>query len=208
MRVPWSGSLRTFVADTRASAGIELAIGAFVLLGVAALCFDLYSRVEADTAAARVAATMADYVSRGPDTTGGTLDGDALKALGAFLHKHELGTAVDLVLVVSALNLPAGGAELLWSDNTLRFGDATATASLAAGCTRVGGRPVSAGSRTNLDKVQVVVEACARRRGAGALFGGTIYRLVVLPARAIEKGLPAPVYAWRIDGGAGAVARA
>ena len=215
MRISWSGSLRAFVLGTRASAGIELGIGAAALLGVAALCFELYARVESDTAAARVAATMADYVSRGPDTNGGTLDGDALKKLGAFLHAHELGDAVDLVLVVSALHLSEGGPKVLWSDDTLRFGGATndaavtaRLATLAAGCTRVNGQTASAGSLSKLDEVEVVVEACASRRGAGSLIGGTIYRLVVLPARAPEKGLPAPVYAWRIDGAAGTVARA
>ena len=130
MRIPWSfatNTLRAFMLDARASAGIELAIGALVLVSVAALCFDLYSRVEADTNAARVAATMADYVSRGPDTDGGKLDGAALKKLGAFLHKHDLGGAADLVFVVSAFQQPAGdpapAVKVLWTDNKLRFGD-------------------------------------------------------------------------------------
>ena len=200
---------RTFARGTRASAGIELAIGAIVLVSVAALCFELYSRVEADTAAGRVAATMADYVSRGPDTVGGTLDGKALEHLGAFLHAHELAGA-DIVFVVSASRVRAGHShEVLWSDDTLRFGDATATAALAAGCSRAGGIPAAgAVSLSSLDEVQVVVEVCARPGGAGGLIAGDIYRLHVLPVRAPEKGLPAPVHAWRIDGSAGAVARA
>ena len=205
MRMPRSGSLRAFVLDTRASAGLELGIGAMVLLGVAALCFNFYTRVEADTVAARVAATMADYVSHGPDTDGGTLDGKALKSLGAFLHAHELA-GTDLVLIVSAVHYAESGiGAVLWSDDTLRFGDETVTAALAAGCTRVADRPASAGSLSNLDKVEVIVEVCARPGGVAAVFAGDIYRLHVLPARAPEKGLPAPVHAWRTGG---AVARA
>ena len=208
MRIAWPGSLRAFVLDARASAGIELAIGGFVLVSVAVLCFGLYSRVEAAATAARVAATMADYVSRGPDTEGGTLDGAALEALGAFLRAQELA-GVDLVFVVTAVDYPEGGAgEMLWSDHTLRFGDATVTAELVAGCTRIGDLPESTEPPTDLDEVDVVVELCARPGGVAGSLAGDIYRLHVLPARAPERGLPAPVHTSRIDGSAGAVARA
>lgn len=215
MRTSWSGSLRAFVLGTRASAGIELGIGAVVLLGVAALCFDLYSRVETDTTAARAAATMADYVSRGPDTDGGALDGKALEALGAFLHAHELGAA-DLAFVVSALQQPAGNpapaVKVLWSDDTLRFGDATVTAALATACARF----VDKSGATNTAKlpadfamdageVAVVVELCARPNGVGNITGrfvsGDIYRHHVLPVRAPEKTFPAPVHARRNGAG-------
>ena len=198
MRTLWFGSLRAFVNDARASAALELAIGAVALVSVAALCLDLYSSVEDDTAAARVAATMADYVSRGPDTDGGTLDGAALKHLGTFLHTHELAGS-DIVFVVSAARKrPGHSQELLWTDDTLRFGDETRTAALAPGCSRVGGSPTtSAVSLKSLDYVEVIVEVCARRSGVGALIGGSIYRFYVLPARAPEKGLPAPQYTSR-----------
>ena len=212
MGIPWSGSLRAFVLDTRASAGLELAIGAFVLVSVAALCFDLYSRVEADTAAARVAATMADYVSRGPDTDGGTLDGKALKDLGEFLHAHELNGAADVVFVVSAFKQPAGSpapaVKVLWSDDTVRFGDPAVTAALVAGCARFVGD--SGGTTTatlpdgfTLDaaEVAVVVELCARPGGAAGSLAGDIYRHHVLPVRAPEKAFPAPVHARRSGAG-------
>ena len=137
MRMPWSGSLRAFVLEPRASAGLELGIGAAVLLGVAALCFDLYSRVEADTAASRVAATMADYVSRGPDTEGGALDRSALKKLGKFLRDHELDDADDMVIVISALYRigARGEVRVVWSD-TLHFGNRKVTRKLAPACSR------------------------------------------------------------------------
>ena len=209
MRAPWSGSLRAFVLDRRASAGIELGLGAAVLLGVAALCFDLYCLVEADTGAARAAATMADYVSRGPDTDAGTLDGNALNALGAFLHGHALGVPADIVFVVSALRqdagTPAPPVTVLWSDDRLRFGDTTVTAALAARCTRfvaerdgARGARLPAGFTMGPAEVLVVVELCARLTRAGALAGrivaGDLYRLHVLPVREPAKALPAPVH--------------
>ena len=82
--------VRAFARDSRAAAGIELALGATVLLSVSAFCFDLYARFKADTAAARMAVTMADYVSRDPNP-----NGDKMKALGQYLHRHELGAPAD-----------------------------------------------------------------------------------------------------------------
>ena len=55
--------LSRFARDGRASAGIEFGIGAVVVLAVAAVALDFYSLVEARTASARIAGTMADYVS-------------------------------------------------------------------------------------------------------------------------------------------------
>ena len=210
---PWPGTLRAFVPGTRGSAGIELAIGAVVLLGVAALCFDLYARVEADTAAARAAATLADYVSRGPDTDGGTLDGAALEDLGAFLHARELGGAAHLVFVVSALHRPAGTrrVKVLWTDDRLRFGAKKVTRRLARRCSRFvetnkkgearAAKPLPGKFTLAAGEVVAVVELCARPSGAGSLTGrfvaGDIYRHHVLPVRAPEKAFPAPVHARR-----------
>ena len=205
MRILRFGPLRAFALDTRASAGLELAIGAVVLVSVATLCFDLYTRVEADTAAARVAATMADYVSRGPDTDGGTLDGKALRKLGKFLRAHELGDA-DLVLVVSALGGGAGKA--LWSD-TLHFGKRKVTRALAKRCSRFvettkkgkarPAKPLPGKFTLAAGEVVAVVELCARPGGAGSLTGrfvaGDIYRHHVLPVREPEKAFPAPARA-------------
>ena len=205
MRILRSGPLRAFALDTRASAGLELAIGAVVLLGVAALCFDLYTRVEADTAAARVAATMADYVSRGPDTEGGTLDGKALRKLGKFLRAHELGDA-DLVLVVSALGRSAGkrAAKALWSD-TLHFGKREVTRALAKRCSRFvettkkgkarPAKPLPGKFTLDAGEVVAVVELCARPGGAAGSLAGDIYRHHVLPVREPEKAFPAPARA-------------
>lgn len=208
MRTLRSGTLRAFVNDTRASAGIELAIGAFVLVSVAALCFDLYTRVEADTAAARVAATMADYVSRGPDTDGNALDRSALKSLGKFLREHELDDAGDFVLVVSALGRGAGTArravKVLWSD-VLHFGKKKVTRTLAPDCSRFVQRakkgrtrpakPLPGKFTLAAGEVVAVVELCARPGGAAGAFAGDIYRLHVLPVRAPEKAFPAPARA-------------
>ena len=206
MRILRSGPLRAFVLDTRASAGLELAIGAFVLVSVAALCFELYSRVEADTAAARVAATMADYVSRGPDTDGGTLERSALKDLGKFLRKHALDDAGDFVLVVSALRRGAGTrkVEALWSD-TLHFGKRKITRELAPECPRFvrmskkgkarPAKPLPGKFTLAAGEVVAVVELCARPGGAAGSLAGDIYRHHVLPVREPEKAFPAPASA-------------
>jgi len=206
---------RAFVRGTRASAGLELGFGAVALLAVAALCFDLYARVDADITSARLAVTMADYVSRGPDTEQGTLDGAALKALGRFLHESELNAAADLVFVVSAIRQPAGtpmpAVEVMWTDNGLRFGDATVTAELVKDCSRfLGTKAGETGAATATlpdgfalaaGEVVVVAEACARPAGPGSkIVKSDIYRHHVLPARAPGQALPAPVY----SGGSGA----
>ena len=205
MRILRSGSLRVFLLDTRASAGIELGLGAVVLLGVAALCFDLYSRVEADTAAARTAATMADYVSRGPDADGGALDRSALRSLGAFLHEHELDDVGGLVLVVSALRQGKAkrAVKVLWSD-TLHFGKRKVTRRLAPNCSRFvqtskkgkarPAKPLPGNFTLAAGEVAAVVELCARPSGASS-FVGDIYRHHVLPVRAPEKAFPAPTRA-------------
>lgn len=206
MRILRSGPLRAFVLDTRASAGLELAIGAVVLLGVAALCFDLYSRVEADTAAARVAATMADYVSRGPDTDGGAIDRAALRSLGKFLLAHELDDAGDFVLVVSALRQGKAkrAVKVLWTD-ILHFGKKRVTRTLAPHCSRFvqtsrkgkarPAKPLPGKFTMAAGEVVAVVELCARPGGAAGSFAGDIYRHHVLPVREPEKAFPAPARA-------------
>ena len=193
--------LQGFPRDVRGSASIELAIGSVVLISAAALCFDLYSRVKADTAVARMAVTMADYVSRDADP-----DGNEMKALGAYLYDHELGVPANLVYVVTALHQPPGDPKpvVLWSDDTIRIGDSTATQEIAAGCAHF----VADGGASNLDgfpmaddEVLVIAEVCAHLTREGFLTGefiaGGIYRLHALPARDPDQQPAAPVYAQR-----------
>ena len=214
MRRLRANALRAFARHTRASAGIELAIGAAVLLAIATLCFDLYTRVKADTAAGRLAVTMADYVSRGPDAGTDTLDGGALEALGTFLRAHALGAPADLVFVVTALRQPAGApapaVEVLWSDDALRFGNENVTEELARDCARF---VVESNEQTTAElpdgfamtagEVVVVVELCARltRSFTGRIIAGDVYRHHVLPVRDPERAPPAPVHAHRGGGG-------
>jgi len=203
-----------FARCTRASAGIELGIGAFALVSVAALCFELYTRVEADTALARVAAAMADYVSRGPEADADTLDGKAMKELGAFLHEHVLGVPADLVFVVSALQQPPGNpppaVKVLWTDNRLRFGANAANLACTSRFVKTGGGGNTWKLPPGIEAVDfamaageevVVVEACARLTREGAMSGlviGLAYRHHVLPVRTPGR-FPedAPVYAHR-----------
>ena len=208
LRDVFGAALRAFARDTRAAAGLELGFGAFVLISVAALSFDLYTRVEADTVGAQLAATMADYVSRGPATGETALDGDALKALGTFLHEHVLGVPADLVFIVSALRRqpagnPAPDVEVLWSDATnLHFGDGVNDPDNPLDCTSrfvekdaddatVNVATLPSGITTAdftmaANEVLVVAEVCMRlvREGAPSSFViGPVYRYHALPAR-------------------------
>ena len=198
---------RALALGTRAAAAVELALGSAVLLAVAVAGFDLYKYVKADAISAQFAATMADYVSRGPDEGETTIDGDALKALGTFIHEHTHGGPADLVFVISALKQgtdnPAPAVKALWSDATLRFGDATVTTELAGNCARYveenqGSstvRNLPAGFKMVAGEVLVIVEVCARAGALSALAIGDIYRLHVLPLRNSERDLPAPTHA-------------
>ena len=206
LRDAFGAALRAFARDTRAAAGLELGFGAFVLISVAALSFDLYTRVEADTVGAQLAATMADYVSRGPAPGETTLDGDALKDLGTFLHEHVLGVPADLVFIVSALRQPAGNNSkpaVLWSDATnLRFGDGVDDPDTPLDCTSRSSRRTPTTATVNVatlpsgittadftmaaNEVLVVAEVCMRlvREGAPSSFViGPVYRYHALPAR-------------------------
>ena len=217
LRDAFGAALRAFARDTRAAAGLELGFGAFVLISVAALSFDLYTRVEADTVGAQLAATMADYVSRGPAPGETTLDGDALKDLGTFLHEHVLGVPADLVFIVSALRRqpagnPAPDVEVLWSDATnLHFGDgADDDPANGLDCTSrfvekdaddatVNVATLPSGITTAdftmaANEVLVVAEVCMRlvREGAPSSFViGPVYRHHVLPARVPFGQFPA-----------------
>ena len=191
--------LRIFARDSRGAASIELALGAVVLISVSTLCFDLYSRIKADTAVARIAVTMADYVSRDVAP-----DGDEIKALGKFLHKNELGLPAALVYVVTALHQPSGdplpAVRVLWSDNTINFGDPTEK--MVDECARFADSgTLPDGFTMAADEVIVIAEVCVRLTREGFLTGkfiaGDIYRLHALPARDPDQRPTAPVYAER-----------
>ena len=203
--------LRIFARDSRGAASIELALGAVVLISVSTLCFDLYSRIKADTAVARIAVTMADYVSRDVAP-----DGDEIKALGEFLHKNELGLPAALVYVVTALHQPPGdplpAVQVLWPDdikkNTIRIGSEAVTEDIASKCahfTDGGGKATLPDSfldnPMSPDEVLIIVEVCVRLTREGFLTGkfiaGDIYRLHALPARDPDQRPTAPVYAER-----------
>ena len=183
-------ALTSFVRDRRGSASLEFAFGAVALIGVSAVCFDLYSRVSADTAVSRMAATMADYVSR--DTAP---DSAELTALSAFLNEHELGVPANLAYVITAFRQPAGNplpaVEVLWSDDSIRVGDTTITAALADGCARHLTADAAAALPATFamaaGEVLVIAEACARLTREGSLTGrfvaGDIYRLHAVPVR-------------------------
>ena len=203
MVAPVIRCLHAFARDVRGGAAIELALGAVVLVSTTVLCVDLYSRIKADTAVARMAITMADYVSRDADP-----DGDEMKALGDYLRKHELAVPANLVYVVSAFHQPPGDpVVVLWS-HYFPFGDTTVTDELDDDCAHY----ALPGNVANLpadftmadDEVLIVAEVCARLTGRGfisdTIIAGDIYRFHALPARDPDRQPAAPVYAKRGHG--------
>ena len=193
---------RSFARDTRGAAGIELALGTVALLTVATLCFDLYSLVRINGASARSAVAIAEYVSREAAP-----DGDEVTALGRFLHRQEFAAPADLVYVISAVRRPPGEdpAEILWVDDTIRFGASETTATLAGECARRAGagwqatllaEPAASGMAEG--EVTIVAEVCARplREGtlSGRLVSGDIYRVHILPSRDPAQAPARPVY--------------
>ena len=198
-RSPFSGSVRAairrFARNCRGGAVLEFALGAVVLTTTAAMCFDIYSRITADTALGRMAVTMADYVSLevAPQEA-------QLRTLGEFLHDHELGIPADLAFVVTAIHQPPGtplpALQVLWkhdkpAPNGLRFGNASVTAALANDCARyvdsANTITLPAGFTMLADEVVIIAEACARPTVQGSLIGvlggGDMYRVHALPFR-------------------------
>jgi len=178
---------RRFAGGTRGSAGLELAIGASVVLGIAATSFAVYSRIEAATSAPRIAVAMAEYVSqeRAPD-------GDQLDALALFLRDHELGAGYALVVATTAVHKAAGeSAGVVWIDR-IALGDRTATGELEESCG--GKRAAAASGRAALGEhfamadgeTVFVVEVCARATAAASLpasWAGDLYAQYLLPTR-------------------------
>ena len=184
-------AVRRFARDSRGGAAVELALGAVTLVSVAAVCFDIYSRITADTALARMAVTMADYVSLevAPDEA-------QMKALGEFLNEHELGVPAVLVYVVTAIHQPPSSplppAQVLWKHDEIRIGNAVVTATLANDCARHvaqgGGVSLPQGFEPMLEnEVVLIAEVCARLTVQGSLTGtfvtGDMYRVHALPFR-------------------------
>ncbi|MCY4550373.1 MAG: hypothetical protein OXC28_18560 [Defluviicoccus sp.] len=184
-----SSRLASFFRDTRGSA-IELGLGTVVVFAVFMVGFDLYSRISSQTTALRVAATMADYVSRdaAPNLA-------RMHSLGQFLHDHELEAPGSLVFVVSAFHRPtaADPIQLLWSNDSIRIGEAATTQDIADNCpgqVDADNDPdLAAGFTMDTEETLIVVEACIRLSAQGSLTGkfagGDLYGLYAVPAREV-----------------------
>ena len=189
---------RRLAREQRASAGIEFALWTvLVLLPVAFLAFDVISLARASTAGARVAATMADYVSRESEP-----DGDEMDELGAFLHEREFRNPSALVYVISAVRKSAGDNSYpdVWPDDNfiIRSGDSETTTDLLARCQTQGTwRTALSGDDAVItlqdNDVVIVVEVCVKMLREGMLtekFSGNLYRIHAVPARG-SGGAPA-----------------
>ena len=180
--------LASFFRDTRSSATIELGIGTVLVLTIFMLSFDLYSLINSQTTAQRIAGTMADYVSRdeAPDL-------GHMRSLGQFLHDHELQAPGALVFVVSAFHRPTAADPilLLWSNDSIRIGEAATTQDVAANCPgqvdSEGSPDLATGFTMDAEDTLIVVEACIRLSAQGSLTGtftgGDIYGLYAVPSR-------------------------
>ena len=203
VRLALSG-MRRFVHRADGSAGIELAFGSAALLTISMLCFDLYAVVSMDSAGARSAVALAEYVSRetAPES-------DVLTALGGFLHRQEFDAPASVAFAISAVQRPNAAdapAAVLWTDDTIRFGDDTVTTALAQECATQGqqgwqavllGPPATSGVAQG--EVVLVAEVCARPRQRGLisnlLFVGDSYHMYILPARDQDRAPARPAAA-------------
>ena len=187
---------KSALRDTGGSATIEMAASAVLLITVALASYDLHTRIEAHTSAAHVAATIAHFLSleAAPKL-------DEVRDIAEVLQHSETRAPNDMVLVISAFNQEDGDPNptLLWSNNTIRFGDSARTQALAQECNGL----VDAGvlklpdRYTPVEDGETVVacEVCLKltREGSmtGLLIGDVIYRMAAIPMRNAET-MPTP----------------
>lgn len=191
---------RSFIRGRSGSALIELGLAALVMIVVLMVVFDVYAMVKSRSASGRLAVILSDFVAR---ETGSDY-GDQLDALGEYLYEQELGSSVDVVFVISVIQKqPGNDAQIVWTDDTMRFGDSRRTDSLAqecAGLSAVGWETMLVGSDATVPLVDgeavVVAEVCAQLLGAGfltsSIFTGNTYRVHVTPFRRPDQVPPSP----------------
>ena len=187
--------LVSFLRDTRGSA-VELGIGSVLVFAIFMLSFDLYGLINSQTTALRIAATMADYVSRdeAPDLS-------RMRSLGQFLHDHDLPAPGSLVFVVSAFRRPTASdpIQLLWSDDSIRIGEPDTTQDIADNCPGQvdshNNPDLAAGFTMDAEETLIVVETCIRLSAQGSFTGkfadGDIYGLYAVPSRTAGVAAPA-----------------
>ena len=164
------------------AAVLELAIGTAVVLGLAVLFLAVYERVDAHVSTPRVARQMTEYVSRVSQPTGTEID-----AYARYLQREEL-SGYALVMKISGLHKDADDDTdtVEWTD-TVKVGEATATASLEGECTAKG---ANFGLATG--EHAVVVSVCARSTGLLAGWAGPLDYHYLLPSRDQTSGTAVP----------------
>ena len=189
---------KSALRDTGGSASIEMAASTVMLITVALASYDLHTRIEAHTSAAHVAATIAHFLSLEPAP-----ELDEVRDIAVVLQRSETRAPNDMVLVISAFNQEDSKPDptLLWSDNTIRFGDSTRTEALAQQCKGlVDGSMLRLPNRyTPVEDGETVVtgEVCLKltRQGSmtGLLIGDVIYRMAAIPMRNAETMPAVPI---------------
>ena len=179
------------------SAAIEAAVSVAALVLLATLSYDLNARIANLAASARIAATMAHFLSHeaAPQLS-------ELQQLAASVGEHEARAPADAAIILSAMEQEPGKTEptVLWNERRVYIGDAARAQALANECygmvTNNGAANLQASFMPMPDgEVIVISEICMKltREGSltGRLVGDKIYRVATLAMRD-QKVVPAP----------------
>ena len=182
-------SLARALRCPRASATIECALGAVVLVVVLSATLGVYTAVQTRVSLARANLALADHLSREQSVA----SSDLMRIAG-FLAAVDQHAQADIVHVATAIHNPAGldGTKVLWSHDATRIGDPGTTARLAAICSQrtdgIQGPSVNEEPITLSDGERIiVVESCAQGRGITRIVARVVdtvaYRVHVIPFR-------------------------
>ena len=185
---------RTLPGDARASATVELAALASVLLASITMVLDTYTYQRAQAGAQRMAQVIADYVAN----QSGTLAYPEIQALGRVLRGPEIGADNAMVVRLTALHQDPGVGEtpeIPWVAS-IPLGDPVAANALVARCPPRDGRFDFFGDEGNAPTLPdgitldggadiLVAQLCVRLTNPGiaqnALFDEVIYRARAIP---------------------------
>ena len=192
------GEAQALRGDARASATVELAALASVLLASITMVLDTYTYQRAQAGAQRMAQIVADYVANQP-----TLAYPEIQALGRVLRGPEIGADNAMAIRLTALHQDAGAGEapeIPWVAS-IPLGDPAVANALAARCPPRDGRFDFFGEEGNTPTLPdgitldggadvIVTQLCVRLTNPGiaqnALFDEVIYR-----ARTMSFNAPA-----------------
>ena len=185
--------------DARASATVELAALASVLLGSITMVLDTYAYQRAQAGAQRMAQIIADYVAN----QSGTLAYPEIQALGTVLRDPEIGVDNAMAIRLTALHqdAAAGSTPTIPWVASIPLGDPAVAAALAAGCPPRDGRFDFFGEEGNTPTLPdgitldggadlVVTQLCVRLTNPG-IAQNVLFDEIIFRARAVPFNAPA-----------------